>query len=164
MIPCPSLFATRRMPAVGAAPPLLRWSTNAEDSPELPLATAAKRWLSWVSGSGRRCSATFATSPSRWLRSQCRGRCCRDPLAERPGCGHRLPQQERRAGVRCDATREEVCLDGGSTACRHAEPYFALLRTPIGEILASRLPEHPEDVGALRAGCGYFDKNGKGGR
>ena len=27
-----------------------------------------------------------------------------------------------------------------------------------------RLPEHPEDVGALRAGCGYFDKNGKGGR
>ena len=31
------------------SPPLLRWSTNAEDSPELPLATAAKRWLSWVS-------------------------------------------------------------------------------------------------------------------
>ena len=27
----------------------------------------------------------------------------------------------------------------------HAELYFALFRTPIGEILASRLPEHPED-------------------
>jgi hypothetical protein len=72
-----------------------------------------------------------------------------------------------RSGARgSDARRrekEEVCLDGGST-CRHAEPYLALVRTPIGEILASRLPEHPEDVGALRAGCGYFDKNGKGGR
>jgi hypothetical protein len=45
-----------------------------------------------------------------------------------------------------------------------------LLRTPIGEILASRLPEYPEDVGstrlratvALRAGCGFVDKNGRG--
>jgi hypothetical protein len=53
---------------------------------------------------------------------------------------------------------------------RHGEPYLALLRTPIGEILVSRLPEYPEDVGstrlratvALRASCGFFDKNGRG--
>jgi hypothetical protein len=31
----------------------------------------------------------------------------------------------------------------------HAEPSLALLRTPIGEVLALRLPEDPEDHGSL---------------
>jgi hypothetical protein len=55
---------------------------------------------------------------------------------------------------------------------RHGEPYLALLRTPIGEILASRLPEYPEDVGstrlratvALRAGCGFSTRMAEGRR
>ena len=79
-------------------------------------------------------------------------------------------------GVRCEATREEVCLDTAKTArsvpgavrlavrppAGHAEPYLALLSTPIGEILASRSPEHPEDVGFNsasrygRAACGLW--------
>jgi hypothetical protein len=53
--------------------------------------------------------------PSRWLRSQCRGRCLPSLIARL-----RAPVSlaESGAGVRCEATREEVFLDGGSTACR----------------------------------------------
>jgi hypothetical protein len=43
------------------------------------------------------------------------------------------------AGIRCEATRVQVFLDGGSTACRSRAACLALLRTPTGEILALRL-------------------------
>jgi hypothetical protein len=54
----------------------------------------------------------------------------------------------------------------------HAEPSLALLRTPIGEILALRLPVDPENDGstrlrtavALRAGCGFSTRMVEGGR
>src|SRR5215469_12771530 len=85
---------------------------------------------------------------------------CRHPLANRPAACTSFPG---RRGVGSDTRRrEKTCasmqpkprvqyLSAVRLAVRspagHAEPYLALLSTPIGKILASRLPEHPEDVG-----------------
>jgi len=123
---------------------------------------------------GRRLSAMFATSPSRRLRSQCRGRC----FVDRPSLIARLRaspcRQARRWGS--DSRRREKMSASIQPKLRvqylsavrlavpppagHAEPYLTLLSRTYWKDPASRLPEHPEDVGVNsasrygRAACG----------
>jgi len=63
------------------------------------------------------------------------------PLADRPAAGTGFPGRSG-AGVRCEATREEVFLDGGSTACRarRAVPRLAhdTYRRDPGRTIAGR--------------------------
>ena len=127
---------------------------------------------------GRRLSAMFATSPSRRLRSQCRGRC----FVDRPSLIARLRaspcRQARRWGS--DSRRREKMSASIQPKLRvqylsavrlavpppagHAEPYLTLLSRPIGKILPHdcrnirrmSVSTRLRATVAPRAGCGLW--------
>jgi hypothetical protein len=68
---------------------------------------------------------------------------CGHPLADRPAAGTAFPGRSG-AGVRCEATREEVCLDGGSTALQGTQSRIS----PCSGRLSER--SWPYDCGNIR--------------
>jgi hypothetical protein len=75
----------------------------------------------------RRSSATVATSPSRWPRSRCRGRCSRKSCRSSPGCGRPQRPRDRRSDQMRHTATAEVRL-GGSKATSSSAARWATRR------------------------------------
>ena len=91
-------------------------------------------------------SAPFATS-LKMAEAAIAPDVCRHRLADHSAAGTAFPSRSG-AGVRCEATRDEVCLTRGSTACRARRAVRRTSQDAYRRDPGLRSPAHSEDDGS----------------